>query len=213
LRADCSAVPGPSRGPPAVAAEQIPEIPLEQTGGDTSAVSWCIRPLLVTLLVTMVVGAAPALGGSAGSVVIYGYPYASRCPAAGYDDVVDRWGMYMCNCTSYVTWALRANGQRTDWFIRGAMNAWNWPHVARLARLPVGTRPRARAVAVWSKLSPPFGHIAYVTGVERDGGIDVSEYNSPGTGLFEPFVFDVRKDVRPEGAVFIYVPARRNARP
>jgi len=184
--------------------------------GDTSAVWRTTTPLLLALLAVAAAGGAPALGrstGAAGSVVIYGYPYASRCPAAGYDDVVDRWGMYMCNCTSYVTWALRANGQRTDWFIRGAMNAWNWPHVARLARLPVGTRPRARAVAVWSKLSPPFGHIAYVTGVERDGGIDVSEYNSPGTGLFEPFVFDVRKDVRPEGAVFIYVPARRNARP
>ena len=192
--------------------EQIPEIPLEQTGGDTSAVSWSIRPLLVTLLVTVVVGAAPALGGSAGSVVIYGYPYASRCPAAGYDDVVDRWGMYMCNCTSYVAWALRANGQRTDWFIRGAMNAWNWPHVARLSHLAVRTRPHVGAVAVWPKLSPPFGHVSYVTGIERDGGIDVSEYNSPGTGAFDPFVFDLRRDVSTDGAVFIYVPPRRRVR-
>jgi surface antigen len=92
------------------------------------------------------------------------------------------------------------------------MNAWNWPHVARLSHLPVGTRPRARAVAVWPKLSPPFGHIAYVTGVERDGGIDVTEYNSPGTDVFDPFVFAIRRDVRPNGAVFIYVPARRNVR-
>ncbi len=170
-----------------------------------------IGPLLLALL-ALGAGATPA-GSSAGSVVIYGYPYASRCPAAGYEDVVDRWGMYMCNCTSYVTWALRANGQRTDWFIPGSMDAWNWPHVARLAHLPVGTRPRARAVAVWPKLSPPFGHIAYVTGVERDGGIDVSEYNSPETGVFDPFVFDVGKDIRPGGAVFIYVPAGRSARP
>jgi hypothetical protein len=169
--------------------------------------------LLVALLALIVAGAGPAPARPAGSLIIYGYPYAPRCPAAGYDDVVDRWGMYMCNCTSYVTWALRANGQRTDWFIRGAMDAWNWPHVARLAHLAVGTRPRARAVAVWPKLAPPFGHIAYVTGVERDGGIDVSEYNSPGTGVFDPFMFDVRKDIRPAGAVFIYVPARPNARP
>ncbi|MGZ4414767.1 MAG: CHAP domain-containing protein [Gaiellaceae bacterium] len=175
--------------------------------------SWAIRPFLFALLVAIGVGASPALGVASAPVVVYGYPYASRCPVAGYDDVIDRWGMYMCNCTSYVTWALHANGQRTDWFIPGAMNAWNWPHVARLAHLPVGTRPRVRAVAVWPKLSPPFGHIAYVTGVGRDGGIDVSEYNSPGTWVFDPFVFDVRRDIRPAGAVFIYVPARRTVRP
>ncbi len=185
---------------------------VRKSGSDTSVVSSATRAFLFALLAAIAVGASPAPGVSAAPVVVYGYPYASRCPVAGYDDVIDRWGMYMCNCTSYVTWALHANGQRTDWFIPGAMNAWNWPHVARLAHLPVRTRPRARAVAVWPKLSPPFGHIAYVTGVERDGGIDVSEYNSPGTGLFTPFVFDVRKDIRPAGAVFIYVPARRTGR-
>jgi surface antigen len=168
--------------------------------------------LLLALVAVTLVGAAPAGGESAGAVIVYGYPYASRCPTAGYGDVVDRWGMYMCNCTSYAAWALRANGQRTDWFIRGAMVAWNWPHVARLSRLAVGTRPRVRAIAVWPKLSPPFGHVAYVTGVERNGGIDVSEYNSPGMGEFDPFVFDVQRNVRPDGAVFIYVPARRNVR-
>jgi len=176
-------------------------------------VSTTTRPLLLALVTVVLAGAAPALGKSSGAVIAYGYPYASRCPTAGYDDVVDRWGMYMCNCTSYVAWALRANGQRTDWFIRGAMDASNWPHVARLSHLAVGTHPRVRAVAVWPRLSPPFGHIAYVTGVERDGGIDLSEYNSPGIGEFDPFIFDVRRDVRPDGAVFIYVPARRRIRP
>ena len=82
-----------------------------------------MRPLLLVLLAVALAGAAPAFGRSSGSAIVYGYPYASRCPAAGYEDVVDRWGMYMCNCTSYVAWALRANGQRTDWFIGGAMVA------------------------------------------------------------------------------------------
>jgi surface antigen len=168
--------------------------------------------LLLALLAVSLAGAAPAVGRSSDAVIVYGYAYASRCPTAGYGDVVDRWGMYMCNCTSYVAWALRANRQRTDWFVRGAMDAWNWPHVARLSHLPVGTRPRVRAVAVRPGLSRPFGHVAYVTGVERDGRIDVSEYNSPGMGEFDPFVFDVRREVRPAGAIFIYVPARRTPR-
>ncbi len=139
---------------------------------------------------------------------MYGYPYTSSCPAAGIADEVDRWGMYACNCTSYVAWALRANGQRIDWFIPGAMEAWNWPHVARLAGLQVGRRPRVGAVAVWPKLTPPFGHVAYVTAVEPDGGIDVSEYNLPAASGFNPFLFDRRADVRPAGAIFIYVPRR-----
>ncbi|TMK33076.1 MAG: CHAP domain-containing protein [Actinobacteria bacterium] len=172
------------------------------------------------LVLVLVVGSAAfalGLGGSdaplvpgsaAGRVVVDGYPYASRCPGAGYADVVDTWGMYVCNCTSYVAWALRANGQRTDWFIRGAMDAWNWPHVARLARLSLGTVPHARAVAVWPKIGRPFGHVAYVTGVEPNGRFDVGEYNLPSTSATTPYTFDIRKDIRPAGAVFIYVPSR-----
>ena len=140
--------------------------------------------------------------------VLYGYSYAQRCPAGGIADVVDRWGMYECNCTSYVAWALQANGQRIDWFIRGAMDAWNWPHVAGLAGIAVGKHPRVGAVAVWPKLAPPFGHIAYVSSVGRNGDFDVAEYNyRPATG-FEPFVFDIRRGVSPHGAKFIYVPLR-----
>ena len=161
----------------------------------------------LALVVCLAAPAAAALCGTApaaGTPVTYGYPYASRCPAAGVADEVDRWRMDMCNCTSYVAWALHANGQRTDWFIAGAMDAWNWPHVAELAGLEVGRKPAVGAVAVWPKLARPFGHVAYVTGIDRDGGIDVSEYNPP-DGLAR-FGYDSRSDIRPGAAVFIYVP-------
>jgi surface antigen len=137
----------------------------------------------------------------AASPVVYGYPYAAKCPGAGIADTVDRWKMDECNCTSYVAWALAANRQRIDWFIPGAMNAFNWPHVAQLAGLPVGTRPRVGAVAVWPRATR-FGHVAYVTNVDADGTFDVAEYNLP-----VPFGFDVRRGVSPAGAQFIYVPA------
>ena len=153
-------------------------------------------------------GATSANSPRRADVVVRGYPYASKCPKAGYKDVVDRWGMDMCNCTSYVAWALHANGQRTDWFIGGAMDAWNWPHVARLKRIPVGARPRLGSVAVWPKIARPFGHVAYVTGVEEDGAIDVAEYNLPLGEGGRPYLFDIRQDIRPIGAVFIYPPAR-----
>jgi surface antigen len=169
-----------------------------------------VRQLAIGWVLAGLVAVWPAatLGGvghAASPPVVWGYAYAARCPAAGLADAVDRWAMDECNCTSYVAWALWANGQRTDWFIAGAMNAWNWPHVARLSHLRVGRTPRAGAVAVWPKLAPPFGHVAYVTGVEPDGGFDVSEYNLP-TGV--PYGFDQRRDVRADGVVFIYVPKR-----
>lgn len=141
------------------------------------------------------------------TVVVYGYPYAHDCPDAGFADSIDRWGMYACNCTSYVAWALAANQQRTDWFVPGAMDAWNWPNVARRAGLQVRAVPRVGAVAVWPTLTR-FGHVAYVTRTTRDGRIDVAEYNLPAQGWFSPFLFDTRQDVRSRGAVFIYVPGR-----
>ena len=115
--------------------------------------------------------------------------------------------MYTCNCTSYVAWALTANGQRTDWFIPGSMDARNWPHVARLREIPVGKVPRVGAVAVWPQLSE-FGHVAYVTRLEPGGGFDVGEYNLPTVGTEDSFAFDVRHNVQRGGAVFIYVPRK-----
>jgi surface antigen len=150
--------------------------------------------------------ASPSLASeTAGSLRVRGYPYAAACPAAGVADVVDRWKLDECNCTSYAAWALTANGQRVDWFVPGAMDARNWPHVASLAGIAVGAAPRPGAVAVWPQLAPPFGHVAYVTRVEAGGRFDVAEYNFPGGRRFG---FDERMRVSPAGAVFIYVPLR-----
>jgi surface antigen len=148
-----------------------------------------------------------AVGSARAGVIAYGYPYASRCPGAGLAEQVDRWKMYACNCTSYAAWALSANGQRTDWFIPGSMDAENWAHVARLRGIPVGKLPRVGAIAVWPRLSE-FGHVAYVTRLEPDGGFAVAEYNLPTIGVENSFAFDVRGDVRRAGAVFIYVPRK-----
>jgi surface antigen len=106
---------------------------------------------------------------------------------------------------------LQANGQRIDWFIPGAMDAWNWPHVARLAGLRVAAFPRVGGIAVWPRLAPRFGHVAYVTHVHRNGTIDVSEYNLPSASGFAPFVYDHRVDLAAAAAEFIYVPKARRA--
>jgi hypothetical protein len=42
--------------------------------------------------------------------------------------------------------------------------------------------------------------------LEPDGGFDVAEYNLPTIGAEDSFAFDVRREVRRGGAVFLYVP-------
>ena len=149
--------------------------------------------------------AVAALALAASPLHTSGYPYAARCPSAGTRDAVDRWKMNTCNCTSYVAWALSANGYRIDWFIPGSMDAWNWPNVARRRRIAVGRQPRPGAVAVWPEWGR-FGHLAFVTAVRADGTFDVAEYNRPG-GV--PFGFDRRDGVVADDVVFVYPPRRR----
>lgn len=165
---------------------------------------------MLAVLVSCVAPAGLALAGPGRSQapIVYGYAYAGRCPGAGLADVVDRWGMYACNCTSYVAWALFANHQRIDWFIRGSMDAWNWPNVARLAGLTVDRTATVGAVAVWPKIARPFGHLAYVTGLGPGTKIDVAEYNFPGPNGSETFGFETRSFVPSSSAVFIHVPRR-----
>jgi surface antigen len=165
-----------------------------------------VRVALATVAVGLTFSVSPATRPAR---IVYGYPYANRCPAAGIADVVDRWGMYACNCTSYVAWALVANHQRIDWFIPGAMDAHNWPHVARLSHLRVDRDPAPGAVAVWPQLARPFGHLAYVTAVHHDGTFDVAEYNYPDADGLDTFLFNTRAHVGRAGVVFIHVPAER----
>ena len=138
--------------------------------------------------------------------VTNGYPYAASCPRLGAKDVVDRWRMYVCNCTSYVAWALTANGQRTDWFDPGEMDALNWAVVARAHGIPTGKRPRIGAVALWPHVAPPYGHVAFVSAVDFSGAFAVAEYNFPTPDGSNTYVFDRRSGLRPSGAIFIYVP-------
>jgi surface antigen len=169
-----------------------------------------MRPRLVLVIVAAALVVLPSSSAKSAGPTVHGYPYASRCPRAGIANVVDRWGMYACNCTSYVAWALQANGQPIDWFIPGAMNAWNWPHVARLSGLRVDRDPSVGSVAAWPHLAKPFGHVAYVTGVPGRGRVDVAEYNLPDAAGKQTFRFDTRDDVSTAGAVFIHVPRERD---
>jgi surface antigen len=156
-------------------------------------------PLLTLLAVAV---ALPTAAAARGRLIIGGYPYAGACPQAGHRDEPDPWDMNVCNCTSYVAWALARNGYRTDWFVPGKMDARRWGIVARAAGIPTGFVPRRGAVAVWPWWKR-YGHVALVTRVRPDGRFDVAEYNTPG-GV--PFGFDKRRNVSRGGVTFVYVP-------
>jgi surface antigen len=164
-----------------------------------------LRPAAIAALTAVAGTILVPAAGNAGrrSPFVLGYPYGRQCPAAGYEERGDRWNMNTCNCTSYVAWALDANGQRVDWFRLGQMDARNWPAVARSQGIPLGPVPRVGAVVVWPRLTPPWGHVGYVVAVHPDGRFDVAEYN-----LRRPFLFDARYGVSPAGATVIYVPRR-----
>lgn len=142
--------------------------------------------------------------------ITVGYLYADQCPAAGIAKRVDRWHMYTCNCTSYVAWALVANGQRIDWFEPGAMDARNWPNVARRAGLRIARTPALGDVAVWPTLDRPFGHVAYVAAISANGRFVVGEYNLPSPAGLTRFVFDLRTSEVTSGLVFIVVPRTKS---
>lgn len=92
---------------------------------------------------------------------------------------VDPWGFYWGQCTSYAAWKVRTT---TSWasfqnYIDGVHfgNAENWGSAARQLGITVNTTPTVGSIA-WSTAGSA-GHVAYVTGVNSDGTINVSEYN------------------------------------
>jgi surface antigen len=105
-----------------------------------------------------------------------GYPYQKDCPQR-IDDYTDRWGVLVCECTSYAAWKV---DQRYGIKIKNYGNqAWgwdakNWPDRLR-GRVPMGSKPKTHSVAVW--YTGPYGHVAWVEWVNSNGSIHVSEYN------------------------------------
>jgi surface antigen len=72
-----------------------------------------------------------------------------------------------------------ADGQPED---PGNWNARNWPRYARLAHIPTGHAPQARALVVFQPGvlgAGPTGHIAYVQRVYANGSFLISEMHAP----------------------------------
>ena len=147
------------------------------------------------------------------ATVLNDYPFGNQ--AFPCDSVIDLWGFYKGQCTSYVAWRMNRDMGAVNspwWFtnsITGAgtpgPNCTNVPG-ARLsnacywaARLEdalgatVNTTPAVGSIAHWSGQGTGalrYGHIGYVECVNADGTVLVSEYN-----FANPCGFGIRDNV------------------
>jgi len=115
-------------------------------------------------------GAGETITGGSG-----GYPWAGEPnPYA-----VDPWLFYKRQCTSYVAWKFWSFYGLDFYNTRpGQGSAWNWPNLARDQGYRTSSAPRVNAIVSWPiGTNMPYGHAAWVTAVNGDGTINVTEYN------------------------------------
>lgn len=136
-------------------------------------------------------GRLPAPTGGTG-----GYPYVSgwQGGVGGFSSLVDPWGFYYQQCTSYVAWKIYDSGKNMPAW--GSMyrvaNAKNWPEFTSNK----GYEPRKGAAAVMT--SGTYGHVMYVEEVYGNGQIRVSDYNLGFDGVYRTY------DRSASGLVYIY---------
>lgn len=80
---------------------------------------------------------------------------------------------YQIACTWYAWEQAKNRGiiiSETSW-----QNAGNWYYAAPYQK---GSEPRINSIACWASVNGDYGHVAYVTGVNSDGSIEITEGGS-----------------------------------
>lgn len=107
--------------------------------------------------------------------------YPANLKGAGLDALVDPWGFYNRECTSFVAFRLNQSGYGFRNNMTGPNgrsvrfgHATNWKAAAEAGGWRVDNTPTVGAVAWWG-----HGHVAVVTAVAGDGSVTIEEYNNP----------------------------------
>lgn len=136
-----------------------------------------LLPAVLAVCVLAPVGAGAATrSASAYRSAATGDDYPAKLRSASITSMVDPWRFYNRGCTSFVAWRLSHNNHIPFTNAYGGTwwgNASGWASAARSIGLAVDQRPSLGAVA-WS--ASPM-HVAWVSKVNRDGTINVEEYN------------------------------------
>lgn len=110
--------------------------------------------------------------------------------------VIDPFGYYLRNCTSWVAWRLDQHGisMGGSWG-----NAYQWRSAAQGKGYVYNTTPAKGAIAYWDITNPRHsiaGHVAYVEDYPSANQVDTSEYNSytasgqPNPGNYAEHTYD-----------------------
>lgn len=121
---------------------------------------------------------APFIAGKGGG----GDPgddYPARYKDRPQDSVIDQWGEYNRECTSFVAWALYS---RNGFMMPFYANANNWGPDAVHRGYAVNSSPAVGSVA-WSNAGT-YGHVAYVVAV-GGGNVTIEEYNHDWHGHYD----------------------------
>ena len=121
----------------------------------------------------------PGFTAVPGSSANGGYP--SVWANAPQDSIVDSWGMYNRECTSYAAFRVaQAYGNMPYWGGRG--NAYQWASNAQAAGIPTGSTPKPGSIGVLN--DGGFGHVAWVDSVQSNGTITIDHYNINWSGQY-----------------------------
>ena len=108
-----------------------------------------------------------------------GYPTAWA--TAPMNSIVDPWGMYSRQCTSYAAFRVsQAYGNMPYW--GGFGNAWEWTRNANNYGIPNGSTPKPGSVAVL--YDGGYGHVAWVDSVQPNGTLTIDHYNINWSGNY-----------------------------
>ncbi len=169
----------------------------EQYGGESHHYFSRLRQLAVRigLAATMLIGS----GVATTEMIVHSDPVAAA-ESGGYPDLdaVDcsnNYGIYSwCkngsdisprgygyrNCTDWAAWKVEGLIGRK---IQGLGNANTWDDRAPNMKFTVvHTNPEPGDVAVWN--SGTYGHVAFVESVNKDGSVNISQYNKSGQGEY-----------------------------
>jgi surface antigen len=147
-------------------------------GKETSRVAKLLTwPFAVVALAVGIATAVPAtlVVMAAGTAAAGTDTYPSKWATAPMDSLIDNWGEYNRECTSYAAWMLHSvNGFEMPFHD----NAVNWGPDARARGYSVNSTPAVGSV-YWT--STPQ-HVAWVESVNSNGTVTIEDYNSDYTG-------------------------------
>lgn len=157
----------------------------------TTTCRWPGRLLAVSALLLAMLSVSALTAAPMASAAIGTNDYPARLASAPKDSLVDPWGFYNRECTSFVAWRMNndnqipfRNGMKGGHW--GNADQW-WGNAIRLGYPHNGT-PAEGAIAWWNQnyhRAGPFGHVAYVDGVAANGSIRVEEYNFEAPGGYD----------------------------